>query len=437
METSVAPRIAAIEHKTGWSALLRRRAWLGLLLIVTSLLIPRDSYAGKDGLDWAILSAVSGERFNLVSWEIQAIGQKVRDLVRSPGATLSPTEEHDLVLEYMKGVRHVNELSGAIEDAAAGMGEGNLAQKQVELQRELDQLRTIQEERRPTVERVLEQQVAGVLRKLGFTTAGMVFPPVRFQFTESPNLMIVSPRDAIRMEESVHLDPTMPVNEIEKIEQEVATKTDRSTLIEGTGGFSSYPTMVLQSSSLRWVIETVAHEWAHTYLTLRPLGWRYGSSGGMRTINETVASIFGDEISRMVMDEYYGDMTGPDPWPRPLSMDPGWLSPVAMEPDFEFGAFMRETRLRTDELLAQGKVVAAEQYMEMRRLDLLEQGYGIRKLNQAYFAFHGSYAVGTSATDPIGGKLRALRLRAGSLPEFIRIVATFNDVADLDAALSS
>lgn len=137
------------------------------------------------------------------------------------------------------------------------------------------------------------------------------------------------------------------------------------------------------------------------------------------------------------MDEYYPDMTGPDPWPRPLSMDPNWLSPVPMEPDFEFGAFMRETRLRTDGLLAQGKVTEAEQYMEIRRLDLLEQGYGIRKLNQAYFAFHGSYAVGTSATDPLGGKLRALRLRAGSLPEFIRIVATFNDVADLDAALRS
>ncbi len=437
METIAAPRVAAIQPKTGWSAMLKRRAWLGLLLIITSLLIPRDSYAGEGRLEWAILSAVSGERFNLVSWEIQAIGQKVRDVVRPPGATLLPSEEHDLVLDYMMGVRRINELARAIENAAAGMGEGDLAQRQVDLQRELDQLRTIQEERRPAVERILEQQVSGILRELSFTTAGTVFPPVRFQFTESPNLLIVSPRDAIRMEESVHLDPTMPVDEIEKIEQEVATKTDRSTLIEGTGGFSSYPTMVLQSSSLRWVIETVAHEWAHTYLTLRPLGWNYGSSAGMRTINETVASIFGDEISRMVMDEYYPDMTGPDPWPRPLSMDPNWLSPVPMEPDFEFGAFMRETRLRTDGLLAQGKVTEAEQYMEIRRLDLLEQGYGIRKLNQAYFAFHGSYAVGTSATDPLGGKLRALRLRAGSLPEFIRIVATFNDVADLDAALRS
>ena len=56
--------------------------------------------------------------------------------------------------------------------------------------------------------------------------------------------------------------------------------------------------------------------------------------------------------------------------------------------------------------------------MEARRQELVKQGYAIRKLNQAYFAFHGSYAVGTGATDPIGGKLRALRAAgSASLPD--------------------
>lgn len=429
--------MAAIERRAGRGIAIRRRAQLVLLLIIAALLIPSDSYVGDKQLDWAILKAVSGEQFDLVSWEIQAISQKARDLVLPPGATLSPREEHDLVLAYFGDVRRGNELSRAIEDAAAGVGEGDLVQKQAELQSELDRLRATQEERRPTVERIIEKQVASILGELGFTTAGQVFPPVSFQFTESPNFLIVSPRDRILTEASVHLDPTMPLSRIEEIEDEVATETDRSTLIEGTGGFSSYPTMVLQSSSLGWVIDTVAHEWAHTYLMLRPLGWSYGSSGGMRTINETVASIFGDEISRMVGEKYYPDLTGPFSWPRPLSMSPDWLSTRPVEPEFEFGAFMRETRLETDKLLAEAKVAEAEEYMEARRLELLEQGYVIRKLNQAYFAFHGSYAVGTSATDPIGGKLRSLRLRAGSLPEFLRIVAGFNAVTDLDAALTS
>lgn len=429
--------MAAVERRTARRAILRRRAWLGLLLTLIILLIPSDGYLGEARLEWTILNAVSGERFDLAPWEVQAIGQKVRDLVHAPGATLPPQEQHNLVLAYMRDVRRVDALSGEIEAAAAGMGGGNLAQKQMDLQGELDQLRDVQEERRPTVERILEKQVASVLDELGLTAMGQVFPPVSFQFTESPNFMIVSPRDQIRVEESVHLDPTMPLNQIETIEAEVTAKMDRSTLIEGTGGFSSYPTMVVQYASLSWVIDTVAHEWAHTYLMLRPLGWNYGSSGGMRTINETVASIFGGEVSRMVIEKYYPDLTGPFSWPRPLSMRPDWLSVTPVEPTFEFGAFMRETRLEADKLLAEGKVTEAEQYMEARRLKLVAQGYGIRKLNQAYFAFHGSYAVGASATDPIGGKLRALRLRAGSLPAFLRIVARFNDPADLDAALTT
>ena len=70
---------------------------------------------------------------------------------------------------------------------------------------------------------------------------------------------------------------------------------------------------------------------------------------------------------------------------------------------------MRKTRLEADRLLAEGKIDEAEKYMESQRRVLVENGYAIRKLNQAYFAFHGSYAVGAAATDPIGGKLRLLR----------------------------
>ena len=73
--------------------------------------------------------------------------------------------------------------------------------------------------------------------------------------------------------------------------------------------------------------------------------------------------------------------------------------------------------------------------MEARRQELVERGYVIRKLNQAYFAFHGSYAVGSGATDPIGGKLRALRLREPGLPAFLSTVARFSNGGDLDRAL--
>ncbi len=96
---------------------------------------------------------------------------------------------------------------------------------------------------------------------------------------------------------------------------------------------------------------------------------------------------------------------------------------------------MRETRLEVDRLLAAGRITEAEQYMETRREILVQRGYAIRKLNQAYFAFHGSYAVGPAATDPIGAKLRALRQRTASLAEFVQAVSRLTSVAGLDALL--
>jgi hypothetical protein len=287
------------------------------------------------------------------------------------------------------------------------------------------------------VERILEQQTGAILAEEGLATLAGVFPPVRYQFTESPNLLIVSPRDRIVMEDSFHVDPALPLDRIEQIEGEVARDLGASTLIEETGGLSTYPTMVIEERSLEWVLSTIAHEWTHTYLFFRPLGQSYFDSGDARTLNETVASIVGDEIARRVLLRYYPDMIRPEPWPHPLADRPLWWAERSGDGRFEFGPFMRETRLEVDRLLAEGRVEEAEAYMDARREELVDNGYNVRKLNQAYFAFHGSYAVGAAATDPIGAKLRALRLLSGDLADFVRTVAAFTGPADLDAALST
>ncbi len=421
-------------HAAGAATGLRLR--LGLVLLFVLLLIPSDGYLGAARADLVINRAVGGRAFNLAAWEVQAVQQKLRDALAQPGAGLTPQQEHDLVTAYMAGVGRVADLTGQIEAAAAGVGEGDLARKTARLEQDLADLRTRQEANRPTVERILEKQVALILDELGFTTVGQVFPPVSFQFTESPNYLIVSPRNVIRVARGEYLDPAMPLNEIEQIEGAVARGLDVSTIIEGTGGFSSYPTMVLQYSVLSWVVDTVAHEWTHTFLILKPLGWNYDSSPAMRTINETVASMVGGEVSQMVLAKFYPQLVGPAPWPMPLNMRRDWISKAPVKPQFEYGAFMRETRLQADRLLAAGQVAEAERYMESRRQDLVARGYAIRKLNQAYFAFHGSYAVGAAATDPIGGKLRYLRERARDLPEFLHLVARFGRGDDLEAAVA-
>ena len=42
--------------------------------------------------------------------------------------------------------------------------------------------------------------------------------------------------------------------------------------------------------------------------------------------------------------------------------------------------------------------------MEERRLLMVEHGYPIRVLNQAYFAFHGAYAESPASSSPIGAQ---------------------------------
>jgi len=106
---------------------------------------------------------------------------------------------------------------------------------------------------------------------------------------------------------------------------------------------------------------------------------------------------------------------------------------------FDYRAEMRQTRLQVDELLAAGKVDEAERYMEMRRQFFWEHGYHIRKINQAYFAFYGSYADqpggGAAGADPVGTAVRKLWAESSSLKEFVDRVSAVRSYADLLALL--
>jgi hypothetical protein len=87
---------------------------------------------------------------------------------------------------------------------------------------------------------------------------------------------------------------------------------------------------------------------------------------------------------------------------------------------------MHATRVRVDQLLAEGKIEEAETYMEQRRVFFWEHGYLIRKLNQAYFAFYGAYADepgGAAGADPVGAAVRLLRGKSTSLADFINRIA--------------
>ena len=98
---------------------------------------------------------------------------------------------------------------------------------------------------------------------------------------------------------------------------------------------------------------------------------------------------------------------------------------------------MHETRVKVDEMLAAGHIEEAEDYMETRRQFFWETGYHIRKLNQAYFAFHGSYAdaPGAAGEDPIGPTVLRLRAQSPSLYIFVNQVAGVTRLSELEMLL--
>jgi hypothetical protein len=93
--------------------------------------------------------------------------------------------------------------------------------------------------------------------------------------------------------------------------------------------------------------------------------------------------------------------------------------------------------VKVDALLAEGRVEEAEAYMEERREFFYDNGYAIRRLNQAFFAFYGGYQAGggmagAGGADPTGPAVIAIRQYSNSLYDF---VVTLQDVTSREELL--
>ncbi|MBI3959250.1 MAG: hypothetical protein HY328_10615 [Chloroflexi bacterium] len=386
----------------------------------------------------AIGVVVAGRGFSLGGWEWQALGEKARAWFDRTGAGLTVEQERALVFGYFDGVAEVRRLEDRVNRLVSASNEAASNESLAQAREQLAALRAQQQQRRPLVEAVIQRQVAELLAEAGMGIAGTPAPPVNFTFTEPPQILIISPRQEIRNVYAQMLAPDIDSAEAHDKEAAIVEQTNLSAYITKIGGMAAYPTMVIDRGSLTWVFSTVAHEWVHNYLTLFPLGMRFGSSPELTTLNETVADIIGDEVGRRVLARYYPELLPPEeriqkPEEQP---DEPLLEPGRPRP-FDFNREMRETRLRVDELLASGHYETAEQYMEARRRFFVANGYHLRVLNQAYFAFHGSYATGGASSSPIGPQLQELqRIKTPEdIAGFLHTVRWFTSAADLERAL--
>jgi hypothetical protein len=374
--------------------------------------------------------------FDFVEWTMDALEVKLERLPLNTIDYLDREGQRQIVFDYINLIGEIQQAEGELNLIYTNPEIDNPESQAKPIRENLDSLYNLRADLAPLAENVLQEMLSTIVAEMGFTPLGQPIPPVMYHSTPLPWALIVSPRERIEQETNISLETTLTLEDHILLENEIAETLDVSTLVVPIGGVGTYPTMVAQTTNLNWLATVIAHEWIHNYLTLRPLGIRYEQTPELRTMNETTAKLAGNEIGAALIAEFFPERVPPPP-PPPEPPDP---QPTPEPERFDFRAEMYETRIQADALLAEGRVEDAENYMEQRRLIFWENGYRIRKLNQAYFAFYGAYAdqpVSSAGEDPVGAAVRQLRAEAGSLIEFVDTISKFKSFEELQNLLQA
>jgi len=411
--------------KSRMTARFHSRAGLFIIFLII-FLATVSGCASSNDFNKQLHTITKSHEFSLADWEIKTLAGEYRALFNREEETGENATAQ--VIGYFDNVKQIKQLEAALNAVRAGRQSGDISQ----LQQEIDKLRQENEKLIDTVTLTLEKQVRDALSQQGiynpvyrYTKLKVGFPPVNAYLGRLPKLLVVSPRDRIESIRKITLLPEMSREEMEAMEEAV-DRLGVSSLVVGLGGMATYPTYVDYEADLRFTIDTIVHEWLHQYLAFTPLGYRYilDQTGIRRdyeiaTMNETVANIVSKEIGAIIYEMYF---PGQAIESRPPQTD---------EAAFDFNREMREIRKAVDDYLARGEIEKAEEFMKEKRNYLAENGYYIRKLNQAYFAFHGTYADSPTSVSPIGADLKELRDRSTSLKSFLNTVSAMSSRRDL------
>lgn len=400
---------------------------LKLTLFLSLLFVLLAGCAPSQGFDSRLGSITKPYRFNLVGWEVQALSQEV--VYSLTGKNRAGIDDSQLVVDYFDIVAQINGTREALESIQSGITAGDTEALEAKLGG-LQAERVVLEGK---AEAVLEKQIRDTMTELGIYnpedsrfSLKLTFPPVELRLEEPPQLLVVSPRESIELKKTILLNPDISPADTQALEGAVSA-LDVSALVVGLGGIASYPSFVNNNYGLEFALDTAVEEWFHQYLFFRPLGFLYGldklgikQASGVVTMNETLAGMVGQEVGQKIYERDYAPF-----YPLPSN-------PPTAPPAFDFNAAMRDIRKTVDTLLSQGQVEQAEAYMNDQRLVLASQGYFIRRLNQAYFAFFGSYADIPAFENPIGQAMQTLRQSSSSLREFVNAASALTSPDELE-----
>ena len=404
---------------------IRILAAAGLLLVM----LFSTSCGSGNNFNHQLNTITKPYRFSIDGWEFNTFFEKAKQLFTHKSKNTQTDTE--ITNQYISLSNQINDLKGQINAA-----------NQSELQSQIDNLQKQQNDLTGAVEDIIKRQVTQVLSEMGiyepwykYIKLKFTFPPPDFKLETPPHLLVISPRDKIETMKDVLLTENMSVEEMSYIETNV-DNLDVSSLVVDLGGVGTYPSFVASNSDFQYIIQTCAHEWTHAYLAFTPLGFRYvlniaglSHNEDITTMNETVADIIGQEVGDAVIAKYYPQFQSNSQ----TAQTPG--ATTVNQPVFNFNQEMQAIRQQVDQYLAAGEVDTAEQYMQQKHAYLAANGYYIRKLNQAYFAFYGNYADSPAYENPIGTEIKQLRADSSSLKDFLNKVSSLTGVNSLNSAL--
>lgn len=431
--------ITKIEVKR-WSFYLKRmvKAFIGIIIFV--LLIQRSTYPTYPTAN-AVSIMVVEHKFDYLRWEIEALWDKTTHMITGNHHFMDQRAQVDFVRAYFSDVGKVQQIERQLDQLFFD----NPTADTSALDAQRHALRDDLAKRQSTAEAILESQISSVLVDEGFGVFGQLIPPMSMRFTQMPNLLVVSPRERIQRQIEIALNP-LTLAERANVERQVESLGGLSALVVPLGGMALYPAMIQETADLTRAVEVFAHEWVHHYFFMFPLGVSYfiDTGGGQEAmmINETVADIFGREIAEIVLARYY---------PETLTQTNRVYIQDEQSNLFDYGGTMHETRVNVDHIMMriahitrqnervsnsvemtaisnknradiEALALKVERYMEHRRQIFLQNGYAIRRINQAFFAFYGGYQggiAGIGGSDPIGDAVRDIRAMSDGIYDFV------------------
>ena len=375
-----------------------------------------------------IITAVGNAKFSIVSWEIKSLLSELASVMTNSGETAAQTNSEQILLvtEYFDLAQTERLLLTKQERFLLSEEETQklraATQKRVKIENE--------------VELIISGQIQSVIEDLGvynpINKGDVFFPPLLFKFQLPPKLLTISYRNKLEVKTTILLKSNLTIEQIELVEARLEA-LGWSAYIRQAGGVSLFPTVVYPDS-LQHRLNTIAHEWLHTYMVFTPLGLaRFGGNTNERqTIEETVATIFGNEIGAEVWRRFYL------PYLSKITLTKPAPDTEQRVNTFSRDQFLIETRQQVEKLLSEGRIDEAEAYMRQRRNELEENGHYERKINQAYFVANGYYAtnpVYQGGQNGLGEKLLELRQRSNSLSQFLKVVVRIKNLKDLEQEL--